>query len=111
MDETQELIVSSGHKNGSVEVNSEHTLSDVRALILDDDFFDEHMMLPLLPTQEWAFWVNGLHVGSKLELEIRAWDIIDEDIQLIPKNNPCLSPIKEEMDLLVDRVVQGKPRK
>jgi hypothetical protein len=93
MDETKEFIVTSGHRNGSVEVDSEHTLSDVRALILDD--FDEHMLPP--PTQEWAFWVNGLHVGSKLELEISAWDIIDEDIHLIPKK-PCLSPIKEEMD-------------
>ena len=76
----KELIVTSLGEDGYVEVSATDTLTQVRALILEE--LDEEQ----LPVKEFSFKVNGIRISAKQEERKLAFDLLEAKIELVPKS-------------------------
>ena len=103
----REFILHSQGEDGYVEVESTHTLSDVRRSVLDE--FDPEQ-LPAgggesdadkssASSGEFAFRVNGIRLSAKQESRKNAFELVDQKVrvELVPKKQK-----KREAEALLD---------
>ena len=68
--ESKELVICCQECSGFVEIKANHTLSDVRSLIMDE--FDDDM----IPDEgDFYFSVDGIRLSAKQESRRKAWDL------------------------------------
>ena len=76
---TQLVVTSCDGIKGSVDVIESTTMEDVRALLMDE--FDEDM----LPSEDWAFFIDGIRLSAKQETRRKALDVMNKNIHIESK--------------------------
>ncbi len=76
---TKDFVVTCGDIKGSVGVEENDTLAEVRTLLEEE--FDEDM----LPSVPWVYWVDGSRLSAKQEARRLAFSVRGKQVELRPK--------------------------